>query len=272
MSFLNTLLSLFLKGKENKEVSNIPVDKIHPNPFQPRRKFNESSLRELAHSISEYGVIQPVLLRKAKHQEGYEIVTGERRVRASKIAGRFTVPAIIGKFTDLELIEIAFIENLQRENLDVLEEAKSYDIIRDEFKTLSLEDISRKLGKGADEIREKLTFLSLPVILQEALAMEMITKEEAEKLRNVDAEDEHIQHLKENFHKEFAIREIERILKERMQLGLEGASQERKREIMNDFMRRFGRLFAEIGLVISEEDDCIKIVFENLKGKAGHDQ
>lgn len=262
MSLLDILSALFGKRKGNKEVSNIALEEIQPNPFQPRRKFNENSLKELAHSISEYGVIQPVLLRKAKHQEGYEIVTGERRVRASKLAGLSTVPAIIGTFTDLELIEIAFIENLQRENLDVLEEAKSYDIIRDEFKSLSIEDIAMKLGKSTEEIREKLTFLSLPVILQEALALGMITKQAAEKLKDADAEDKQLQHLKENFHMEFALREIEKVLKERLQFGLEGTPLERKHEIMKGFLQRFGGMVSAMGWKVIEETDGIKIVFE----------
>lgn len=255
MSFVDFILAFFHGGKGKKEVRNIPLTQIHPNPFQPRRKFNEHSLKELAHSIAEYGVIQPVLLRKTKHREGYEIVTGERRVRATKLAGQETIPAILGEFSDLELIEIAFIENLQRENLDVLEEAKSYDIIKDEFKSLSIEDIAQKLGKSAEEIREKLSFLSLPVILQEALAIGMITKEDADKLKGQATEDEQVQHLKENFQKEFALKEIRRVLKERLELGLEGITPERKQVLVKDFVVQLSRMLKDLGLNGYEEKD-----------------
>lgn len=259
MSLIDFILSVFRGGGEKKEVRNIPLEHVYPNPFQPRRKFNENSLRELANSISEYGVIQPVLLRKAKHREGYEIVTGERRVRATKLTGKDTIPAIIGEFSDLELIEIAFIENLQRENLDVLEEAKSYDIIKDEFKSLSIEDIAQKLGKSTEEIREKLSFLSLPVILQEALAMGMITKGDADKLKNLPTADEQVQHLKENFQKEFALREIKRILKERLEFGLGGITQERKQELLKDFVSKISKMFEEFGLDVCKDRNEMKI-------------
>ncbi len=269
MSFADFVLSFLFKGKKKKEVRNIALDNIHPNPFQPRRKFNESSLRELANSISEYGVIQPVLLRQAKHEEGYELVSGERRVRASKLVGQLTVPAIIGEFSDLELIEIAFIENLQRENLDVLEEAKGYDIIKDEFKSLSIEDIAKKLGKSTEEISEKLSFLSLPVILQEALAMGMITKVDAEKLRSLETTDVHIQHLKENFQKEFALKEIRRILRERMELGIEDISFERKLFLLKDFILKLGKILGELGLDVSEDENGIRIYLGDSRKHRG---
>lgn len=111
-------------GSKNQAIE-ISIDEIRPNPHQPRRVFDEEKLTELASSIKEHGVFQPVILKKSAIQ-GYEIVAGERRVRASKLAGKTTIPAILVDFTDDQMLEIALLENIQREDLNAIEEAQAY--------------------------------------------------------------------------------------------------------------------------------------------------
>lgn len=107
------------------EIIELNLDEIRPNPYQPRTTFNEESLRELAESIKINGVFQPIIVKKGI--KGYDLVAGERRLRASKMAGKLTIPAIIRDFSDQQMMEIALLENLQRENLNVIEEARAYE-------------------------------------------------------------------------------------------------------------------------------------------------
>ena len=108
---------------KEEEVQELPIDELRVNPYQPRKTFNEDSLQELSESIKEHGVFQPIIVKKSI--KGYEIVAGERRFRASKLAGKKTIPAIVRNFTDEEMMEIAVLENLQRENLNVVDEANA---------------------------------------------------------------------------------------------------------------------------------------------------
>ena len=112
------------ENSTNEEIIDIDINELRPNPYQPRKVFDDESLNELAASIKEHGIFQPIIVKKSI--KGYEIVAGERRYRASKIAGLKTIPAIIRDFTDSQMMEIALLENLQRENLNVIEEALAY--------------------------------------------------------------------------------------------------------------------------------------------------
>ena len=126
-----------------EEIQELPLNELRVNPYQPRKTFNEESLNELAESIKEHGVFQPIIVKKSI--KGYEIVAGERRFRASKLAGKETIPAIVRNFTDEEMMEIAVLENLQRENLNAIEESTAYKKL---LETLSLtqEELAEKAG------------------------------------------------------------------------------------------------------------------------------
>ena len=136
------------------EIKEIELTELRSNPYQPRKTFDEEKLQELAASIKEHGVFQPIIIKKSIIK-GYEIVAGERRVRASIMAGKTTIPAIIKDFTDQEMMEIALLENLQRENLNAIEEASAYDGL---IKSLSLtqEELAKKLGKSRSHITNML--------------------------------------------------------------------------------------------------------------------
>lgn len=140
----------------------IPIEKIRPNPNQPRREFGESELEELATSIRERGVIQPLILRvDPQNKDGYEIVAGERRWRASQMAQLHEVPAIIRAFSDSEVLEVAIIENIQRENLNPIDEALSYRQLMERFGHTQ-EKVSQALGKSRSHIANLLRLLNLP--------------------------------------------------------------------------------------------------------------
>lgn len=141
----------------------VELDKIRPNPYQPRRLFDESKLDELAASIKQHGVFTPVILKESVH--GYEIVAGERRCRASKIAGLKEIPAIIVEFNDEQMLEVALLENIQRENLNAIEEAQAYRNMMDKL-GLTQEQMAKRLGKSRTHIANTLRLLQLPESLQ----------------------------------------------------------------------------------------------------------
>ena len=143
----------------NEEIMEIKISDLRPNPYQPRKNFKDDSLKELANSIKEHGVFQPIIVKKSI--KGYEIVAGERRYRASKLAGLETIPAIIRKFTDEQMMEIALLENLQRENLNAIEEAEAYKAMIDNL-NLTQDELSRRVGKSRSHITNLLGILRLP--------------------------------------------------------------------------------------------------------------
>ncbi|QDH23735.1 ParB/RepB/Spo0J family partition protein [Saccharibacillus brassicae] len=144
---------------ENDPIVDIPLDRLRANPYQPRHHFDEDGLRELAESIRQHGVIQPIIVRSVLR--GYEIIAGERRTRASALAGKSRIPAVVREFSDQQVMEIALIENVQRENLNAMEIAVAYQSLMDEFK-MTQEELSAKVGKSRSHIANFLRLLSLP--------------------------------------------------------------------------------------------------------------
>ena len=171
---------------ENKDkIYYIPVEDIIPNRFQPRLAFDEKELNELANSIIKYGVIQPIVLRSIG--EKYEIIAGERRYKASCIAGLKKIPAIINNTDDNTSAEIALLENLQRKNLSVIEEAQSYKKLMD--KGFTQEDIAIKLGISQSAVANKMRLLNLPKEVQDALLYNRISERHARSLLSLNNED-----------------------------------------------------------------------------------
>lgn len=156
---------------DNETVVEINLDEIRPNPYQPRKHFDEEALNELAESIKQSGVFQPIILRKSTIK-GYELIAGERRMRASKIAGKTTIPAIVRQLDDERMIEIAVLENLQREDLSPLEEAEAYNVLMDKLE-LTQAEVAERMGKSRPYIANYLRLLSLPEAVKE-----MVNKEE----------------------------------------------------------------------------------------------
>jgi len=144
---------------DDDKVVQIPLSQLRANPYQPRKSFDEDSIQELAASIKEHGVIQPIIVRSVLR--GYEIIAGERRFRASQLCGLPTVPAVVKKFSDRQVMEIALIENVQREDLNAIEIAIAYQNLIDQFQ-LTQEELSVKVGKSRSHIANFLRLLQLP--------------------------------------------------------------------------------------------------------------
>lgn len=152
---------------ERPSVRELPVAEISPNPFQPRRRFDDEAIRELATSIRTSGVLQPVLVRRTG--DGYQLVAGERRLRAAALAGLERIPVVIKELDDREVLEIALVENIQRENLNPIEEARAYQALIEKTK-LTHDQISERVGKQRVSITNSLRLLSLPVEVQEMVS------------------------------------------------------------------------------------------------------
>lgn len=170
------------ESSRDEGVREIEIALVKPNPFQPRKEFDAEKLEELATSIREHGVVQPILVR-AKG-EGYEIVAGERRWRASRLAGLKSIPAVVREFSETEVMEIALIENLQREDLNPLEEAEAYDRLIKEFGATQ-EELAKRLGKSRPQITNTLRLLQLSSGLRQRVASGAISVGHAKVLLSV---------------------------------------------------------------------------------------
>ena len=168
------LSALIPESEEQNEkgVIELKITEVEPNENQPRRNFNQEALNSLAESIKEHGIVQPIIIRKA--DEGYQIVAGERRWRAARLAGVKTIPAVIKDYSDGQILEIALIENLQREDLNPIEEANAYKALMDEH-NLSQDDIAKRLGKSRPAIGNSLRLLNLHDEIKEFLVEGKIT-------------------------------------------------------------------------------------------------
>lgn len=156
---LEPVLSDVLKTDGNETILEIPIDQCRPNPYQPRKTFHVDSIEELKESILEYGIIQPLIVRESI--KGFEIVVGERRFRAAKEAGLETIPAIVKELTDERMMELALLENLQREDLTPIEEATAYKNLMTEL-NITQAELSKRLGKSRSYIANMVRLLTLP--------------------------------------------------------------------------------------------------------------
>lgn len=189
----------------------ILLDDIRPNPYQPRKVFNEDSLNELASSIKEHGIFQPVILKKSI--QGYEIVAGERRCRAAKMVGLTEVPAIIVDFTDQQMMEIALIENIQREDLSPIEEARAYKNYIDST-GYTQEEVAKKFGKSRSYITNLLGLLSLPQYVQKEVINGSISMSHARVLSKIDDIDMVINLAQKVIEDGISVRELETLSRE----------------------------------------------------------
>ena len=198
-------------AKSSGDVVEVNIDDLRANPYQPRKVFDQESLNELAKSIEEFGVIQPIIVKKAI--KGYEIVAGERRTRAAKIAGLKTIPAIIKEFDDNDMMEIALVENIQRENLNPIEEALSYEnIIR--LRNFTQDEVAEKFGKSRSYVTNILGLLRLPKFTTELVSTGKLSMGHARVLSKLD-DDELIDSLATKIVRDgISVRETENMVKE----------------------------------------------------------
>lgn len=187
----------------------VSVDQLKPNPFQPRQEFDEISLNELSASISENGIIQPLIVRKT--EMGYEIIAGERRWRAAQKIGLNLVPVILKKATDREILQLALIENLQREDLNPLEEALAYEQLIGDF-GLTHDEISKRIGKERSTITNQIRLLKLPDSVKEALRCGNITAGHARALLSIESPNKANELLESIINQKLSVRQTERLV------------------------------------------------------------
>ena len=207
----------------SSSIGEIEIAKIYANPNQPRHDFNEDALLELADSIKELGVIQPITLRKME-DETYQIIAGERRFRASQLAGKETIPAYILKADDENTMEMALIENIQREDLNPLEIALAYQQLIEQH-NLSQEQLSKRMGKGRATIANFLRLLKLPGTIQVALKEKRIDMGHAKALLSLDSHSDQLNVFHEIEKNHYSVREVEEIVR-----NIKGGNNEEPKE------------------------------------------
>lgn len=193
-------------------IQELKLEDIRPNPFQPRTEFDEEALNELAASIKSIGIVQPITVR-AVEEGKYEIIAGERRFRASKIAGAETIPAYIRKTEDESLLELALIENIQREDLNAIEVAISYQRLLDECK-LTQDGLSERVGKKRATIANYLRLLKLPAQIQLAIRDRKISMGHARAMINIEDPDTQFMIFEQILKYDFSVRKVEEIVRE----------------------------------------------------------
>lgn len=212
---LNALIPLdepVAKTSSARDIRHVPIESLLPNPHQPRRVFSEVSLAELSNSIKEMGVIQPLLVRPAHQEGGYEIVAGERRWRAARIAKYTTIPVIVRKVSDSESLEIALIENLQREDLNPLDTAEAYDTLIKKF-SYTHEVLAQRMGKDRTSITNHLRLLKLPDPIKMDLREERLSMGHARTLLAIDHLPTQLDLSRKTVKRRLSVRELERIVK-----------------------------------------------------------
>ena len=193
-----------------EEIVEIKLDELRSNPYQPRKVFDEEALNELAQSIKEHGVFQPIIVKKSI--KGYEIIAGERRAKASRIAGFDSVPAIVREFDDGEMMEIALLENLQREDLNAIEEAAAYQKIM-EAKNLTQEELAKVLGKSQSYVNNMVGLLRLPEEIKNYVINEKLSMTHARILSKMSDKDVIIKLAHRIMDEGLSVRDMEEIAK-----------------------------------------------------------
>lgn len=192
---------------ENDKVLEIQLSKLRANPYQPRKKFSDESIQELASSIKEHGVIQPIIVRSVI--KGYEIIAGERRWRAAQVCNLNTIPAVVRDFTDQQVMEIALIENLQREDLNAIEIANAYQMLIDQF-SLTQEELSVKVGKSRSHVANFLRLLQLPKEIKDYVSRGTLSMGHARAIVGLENDQDRIQFATLTVKNGWSVRELER--------------------------------------------------------------
>ena len=205
---IQKLESKLYESSNKEDIVEVNLDELRANPYQPRKVFNDEALQELAASIKEHGVFQPIIVKKSI--KGYEIIAGERRVRASKLAGLTKIPAIVRNLTDELMMEIALLENLQRENLNCIEEALAYKSM---ITTLGLtqESLATKVGKSRSHITNMLGLLRLPQSVQDMVSSGNLSMGHARVLSKIEDNDKIVELANKIVNEKLAVRDIEQI-------------------------------------------------------------
>ena len=215
---------------EEKPDKMVKITMVEPNRDQPRHKFDEEALNELADSIKQYGIISPIIVQNRK--DHYEIIAGERRWRAAKIAGLKEIPVIIKNFTEQEIVEISLIENIQRENLNPIEEALAYKRLLTEFH-LKQEEVAQRVSKSRTAVTNSMRLLKLADEVQQMIIDESLTTGHARALITIEDENQQIEIAKKVVNEKLSVRDIEKLVKD---LNKPKKEKKESKQLKNDFI------------------------------------
>jgi len=230
---LGALIDDAEKIHQSAGIDEIELSKIEANPFQPRSKFDQEALAELSASIKEIGLIQPITLRKVSDDK-YQIIAGERRFRASQMAGLNKIPAYVRKAKDDGMLEMALVENIQREDLDSIEIALSYQRLMDELE-YTQEELSSRVGKKRSTIANYLRLLKLPAVIQKGLIEKQISMGHARAIINIEDPDTQIMIFSQTIKHGFSVRKVEEIVRDLNAQEGKGTAKTPKSKFPNEF-------------------------------------
>ncbi len=247
------------KKQSQKNIAYIPISSIRPNPYQPRKQFNKSSLEELCDSIKQYGVLQPINVRKMA-TNSYELVAGERRLRAATMAGLTEIPAVVLNVDDNDSAVVALIENLQREDLSYMEEAESYNNLITEH-GFTQEQLAQKIGKSQSTIANKIRLLKLPPLVKKILADNNLTERHARALLKLHDEQLQLKVLKIVCEKGLNVKKTEELIERVIERYTRSAEERAKGKSLNRNIRDI-RIFVN---TIRQAIDVMKKAGVNAK-------
>ncbi len=256
---LDSMEKQIYESASKEEIIEIDISELRANPYQPRKIFKDEALQELADSIKEHGVFQPIIVKKSI--KGYEIIAGERRFRASKLAGLTKIPAIVRAFTDEQMMEIALLENLQRENLNAIEEATAYKSMIDKL-FLTQDELAKKVGKSRSHITNILGLLRLPSEVQKMVAEEKISMGHARVLSKLESEAKIIEMANQILESKMPVRDLEAITSNNQ---VEKKNKIVRRSASNNEFKYVEDLFREkLDTKVRIKDHKIEISFSNV--------
>lgn len=245
---INALFADFDEEKEaDEKVEELQLDEIRPNPYQPRKKFDEDNLKDLSDSIRKNGVFQPIIVRKSSVM-GYEIIAGERRFRASKLAGKDSIPAIVRAIDDEQMMEVAVLENLQREDLNPLEEAEAYSTLMKNLK-ITQSELSERLGKSRPYIANYLRLLDLPREVKSFVQDGKLSMGQARTLLALKDKDKLVDLAKKTIKENYTVRQLEQIVTDMN--GKKKVKKDRKKKLSPYLLQSQDRLQEKFGTKVA---------------------
>lgn len=255
---ISTIEKRIYEDTSKEEIVELDLSELRVNPYQPRKTFDEEALKELASSIKEHGVFQPIIVKKSI--KGYDIIAGERRVRASKLAGLTKVPAIIRDFTDEQMMEIALLENLQRENLNAIEEAEAYQSMLTKL-GLTQEELSKKVGKSRSHITNLLGILRLPGEVRQMVSDGKLSMSHARVLSKLESEDQIVAFANKIKTEKLPVREIEKLTENK---EIEKKVKVERKPKSNDYQYVEDMLREKLDTKVKIKENKIEISFTNV--------
>ncbi|MBC3087527.1 MAG: ParB/RepB/Spo0J family partition protein [Staphylococcus capitis] len=251
-----------LQLERDEQVQNVAIGLIKPNPYQPRKTFDEDKLQDLAKSIQQHGILQPIVIRETI--QGYYIVVGERRFRASQIVGLESIPAIVKKLSDEDMMELAIIENLQREDLNAIEEAESYKKLMSDLE-ITQQEVARRLGKSRPYIANMLRLLHLPTVIMKMVREGELSGAHGRTLLSLKDEALMKKVGKEAVRESWSVRQLEQYVNTYLQDDVSEAKPKQENNKKPKFIQQQERLLKEqygSKVEISTSKNIGKITFE----------